>query len=229
MSIADKLTTIAENVSKVYEAGQAAGGGTGGNYDEGYTDGLAEGSALFKALAEGTLEEINDDTITSARTYALAHNTSLKTATLNNLTTAGVSFFVSCTALETVNLPNLKKVPYTGFLGCTALKNVYVPIAESDYGCFMNCSSLEFVDLPKWAYMNAETFGGCTSLKTVILRYNGRMTLNNVSAFRATPFRNGEGGTIYVPQALVEAYKTATNWNALESTTFLPIEGSEYE
>ena len=219
MSIADKLTAIAENEQKVYDAG----------YDAGKAAGSGGTDERFKALAEGTLEEINDDTITSARNYAFAHSTSLKTATFNNLTTAGVSFFSSCTALETVSLPNLKKVPYTGFSGCTALKNVYVPIAASDYGCFVNCSSLEFVDLPKWAYMNAETFGGCTSLKTVILRYNSRMTLNNVSAFRATPFRNGEGGTIYVPQALVEEYKTATNWNALESTTFLPIEGSEYE
>lgn len=40
MSIAEKLTTIAENMQAVYEAGKAAGGGDGG-YDQGYADGVA--------------------------------------------------------------------------------------------------------------------------------------------------------------------------------------------
>lgn len=41
MSIAEKLTAIAENVQKVYDAGKAAGGGGdgGGSYDEGYIAG----------------------------------------------------------------------------------------------------------------------------------------------------------------------------------------------
>lgn len=41
MSIADKLTTIAENEQKVYNAGYTAGqeAGGGGSYDEGFTDG----------------------------------------------------------------------------------------------------------------------------------------------------------------------------------------------
>jgi hypothetical protein len=214
MSIADKLTAIAENVQKVYDAGKAAGGGT----DE-----------RFKALVEGTLEELDDDTITRARSFGFAHSALLKTATLNNLTTAASSFFAGCTSLETVNLPNLKSVPSTGFQGCAALKHVYVPKADGGWGGFQKCTSLEHIDLPKPSYISAEMFNGCSSLKTIILRHNGTASLGNVSAFTNTPFRNGEGGTIYVPQAYVESYKTATNWNALESTTFLPIEGSEYE
>lgn len=43
MSIADKLTTIAENVQKVYDAGKAAGGGGGVGYDEGFAEGYAQG------------------------------------------------------------------------------------------------------------------------------------------------------------------------------------------
>ena len=38
MSIAEKLVTIAENVQKIYEAGQKSSGG-GAGYDEGYADG----------------------------------------------------------------------------------------------------------------------------------------------------------------------------------------------
>ncbi len=41
MSVAKKLQTIAENMTKVYESG--ANAGSGGNYDEGYQTGYAEG------------------------------------------------------------------------------------------------------------------------------------------------------------------------------------------
>lgn len=217
MSLADKLKQIAENEQAVYRAGFAAGQAAGG-IDE-----------RFKALTEGTMEELNDDTIVKTRSYAFAFSSSLKTATLSNLTSGGTSFFSSCTALETVTLPALKAVPYTGFSGCTALKTVSVPNADGSYGSFVNCTSLEFIDLPKYSYMHAMVFNGCTALKTLVLRATKVITLNSTNAFMNTPFRNGEGGIIYVPQALVESYKTATNWNALESTTFLPIEGSEYE
>ena len=46
MSIAEKLTTIAENQQRVYDAGFSAGQAQGGNggYDEGYIDGWNEGS-----------------------------------------------------------------------------------------------------------------------------------------------------------------------------------------
>lgn len=219
MSMADKLTAIAENVQKVYDAG----------YEKGKAAGSGGTDERFKELAEGTIEEINDDTITTARAYAFAYNKALKTATFNNLESIGTTAFGYCTALETVILPKLKDTGYTGFSGCAALKNVYLPIAGTNHGSFVNCSSLEFIDLPKCSYLNNATFQGCSSLKIIILRHNVRIYLENVAAFANTPFRNGEGGTIYVPQALVENYKTATNWNALESTTFLPIEGSEYE
>lgn len=48
MSIADKLTTIAENQQAVYDAGFFAGqaqggGGSSGDYDEGWNDGYAQG------------------------------------------------------------------------------------------------------------------------------------------------------------------------------------------
>ena len=65
------------------------------------------------------------------------------------------------------------------------------------------------------------------------LRSETVCTLSNVNAFNNTPFASGEtGGTVYVPQALIEDYKIATNWSTLyEAGTcnFVAIEGSEYE
>lgn len=45
MSVAEKLTTIAENQQRVYDAGYAKGQaeGGGGSYDEGYEDGKQDG------------------------------------------------------------------------------------------------------------------------------------------------------------------------------------------
>jgi hypothetical protein len=97
------------------------------------------------------------------------------------------------------------------------------------YGSFEKCSALEFLDLPLCAASGAYGFFGCKKLKTLVLRSEKIFRMDNINCFSETPFRNGEGGTVYVPQALVESYKTATNWNAMESVTFLPIEGSEYE
>lgn len=50
MSIAEKLTTIAENVQKVYEAGQQAGSGF--DYDEVYNEGYADGVASVPNVIE---------------------------------------------------------------------------------------------------------------------------------------------------------------------------------
>lgn len=217
MTLADKLVQVAENQQRVYDVGYTAGQEAGGTDER------------FKSLAEATIEEINDDTITKARDYAFAYCKSLKTATLNKLESGGSSFFRDCTVLETISMPALTRTPYTGFMGCTSLKNVYLPNATDNFGAFYNCKALEFIDLPNFGYISDAVFQGCTALKVIVLRRNVVATLYTVNAFSSTPFRNGVGGTIYVPQAYLEQYKTATNWNALESTTFLPIEGSEYE
>jgi hypothetical protein len=49
-------------------------------------------------------------------------------------------------------------------------------------------------------------------LTTVILRVNKVCTLANVSAFNNTPIKNGSG-YVYVPSALVDSYKAASNWS----------------
>ena len=58
----------------------------------------------------------------------------------------------------------------------------------------------------------ATAFDTCSALTTVILRKNQVCTLANVSAFNSTPIKSGTG-YVYVPSALVDSYKTATNWS----------------
>ena len=60
MSIAQKLTTIAENQQKVYEAGVAVGRaeGDGGSFEEGYNEGFAEG--FDSGWMDGVTQGLND-------------------------------------------------------------------------------------------------------------------------------------------------------------------------
>lgn len=97
------------------------------------------------------------------------------------------------------------------------------------------CQQLEFCDIGSTVGIASNAFANCYALQTLVLRKTASVcTLANVSAFLNTPMRgyNSLTGTVYVPQALIESYKTATNWSTLYNdgtVTFAAIEGSEYE
>lgn len=97
------------------------------------------------------------------------------------------------------------------------------------------CQQLEVADIGGIKAIAANAFANCHKLQTLVLRRSDAIcTLANVSGFLNTPMRgyNNLTGTIYVPSALVETYKTATNWKTLYDAgyiTFASIEGSEWE
>lgn len=102
-----------------------------------------------------------------------------------------------------------------------------------------NCPNLTVVDSNKCSSMNRTFYTNCSSLETLIIRASSVQSISYLNAFNSTQFASsGTGGTLYVPQALVEAYKSATNWSTLLAYTdengdpknrILPIEGSIYE
>lgn len=115
-------------------------------------------------------------------------------------------------SIKTMKLPNITRI---GSHGC----------------CY--CHFLEIADIGKATYIDANGFGGCTRLKTLILRANEVCQLASYSLFFNSPFgSDGSGGTAYVPAALIEEYKKASNWSSLYTwgvCRFEPIEGSIYE
>lgn len=54
-------------------------------------------------------------------------------------------------------------------------------------------------------------FYECQVLETVIIRTSEICVLDSYMAFTGTPIESGTG-YIYVPSALVDSYKAATNW-----------------
>ena len=76
---------------------------------------------------------------------------------------------------------------------------------------FSSCTSLTSVDLPVCISVGSSAFGYCGKLTSLILRSKSLCSLSNSNAFTSTPIASGTG-YIYVPKALIDTYKTATNW-----------------
>jgi hypothetical protein len=86
---------------------------------------------------------------------------------------------------------------------------------NSAYSVFAGCTALKSIDLPVCTTISGYIFTNATSLTAVILRNPTALcSLSRVEAFDDTKIAEGTG-YIYVPRALLEDYKVATNWSAL--------------
>lgn len=169
----------------------------------------------FKDFCEGALTDVYDESITKLRASAFRDATALKSVRLPNVTSIGGNAFRDCSNLEVIDLP--QATGFTGtytFSGCGNLTQANVTgfTALSNYA-FQNCSSLARIELGNLGSTGAGAFSGCSSLDTVIIRKVGTSAtqLPVTNAFANTPIANGTG-YIYVPAALVDAFKTAKNW-----------------
>lgn len=110
-----------------------------------------------------------------------------------------------------VNLPNATTIGQSAFAKCTALSSVKLPkVTQLKYYAFEDCSSLKVVDFSSAVTIGVEVFSG-TALNTIILR-SETVSPGGYYTFSGTPYANGEG-YIYVPRALLEAYRTTATWS----------------
>ena len=78
---------------------------------------------------------------------------------------------------------------------------------------FYGCSNLTRLDFGAVTSVGEYAFANCTGLTALILRNtSGVCTLANKNAFQGSSIASGTG-YIYVPSALVNSYKSATNWS----------------
>lgn len=139
-----------------------------------------------------TMTTLDNSLATSLRTRVCQYATQLVTVNLPNVTTMNTYVFYGCTALETAKLPKATSVPSQAFYNCTKLKH-------ADFG--------------KAGSIAAQAFNACTALTELILRKTDSIcTLSNVNGVNNTAIGKGTG-YIYVPAALIEDYKVATNWS----------------
>ena len=185
----------------------------------------------FVGLVEGTYTQIYNEDVTEIANNVFQNNIRIVSVNFPNSVNTGENAFLDCSNLASASFENAITINTLSFKNCTNLKSTFFPNVETikNYA-FRAAKGLEIIDLPKCKLIEFSAFmGGLNKFKTIILRSDSVCTLQNTNAFINTPLDNGTGGTVYVPQDLVSSYQSATNWSALKSATFLPIEGSEYE
>ena len=166
----------------------------------------------------------------------------------STVTSIGQYSFANCDGIETFRangaISTLGTYTFNGASGhVMALRECHMPNLGTSIALNLNwgsataanaCQYLEVCDIGKAKSIAANTFANCYALKTLIMRRTSVTTVANVSAFLNTPIRgrNSQTAKIYVPEALIDDYKAATNWKTIDGygyVEWLPIEGSEYE
>ena len=171
---------------------------------------------LANQLIERTITEISDDTTEIIGPYAFAYCQALTKASFTNGKTVGMYAFNTATSLISVDVLRVNQINSSTFAGCSSLKNLNIPEATKlTSNAIRDCNALEKIDLPKVTSITTQVFLNCPMLATVILRSNTLCTLGSTNSFNGTPIANGTG-YIYVPAALIDSYKTATNWTTFQ-------------
>lgn len=178
----------------------------------------------FKQLVEGTLTEIEDNEITNIAKYSFYDKYSLAKAVFPNVTRVWQGAFER-SAIQEISLPKVTSIGSTNcFAYCVKLTKVYLPLVGTIFSnCFSGCYWLKVLDLPSLTNISGTySIANCHSLTALILRGDSLCSLANTNCLSGYHFSgkvsatyNPEGlkdGYIYVPSALIEQYKVATNW-----------------
>lgn len=184
--------------------------------------------------------------VTEIPEYAFYKQTNLVSVEMPNATKIRNNVFENCVSLSSITIPgSVTSIGGSAFRGCRTLSNISLPegITEIPNGCFIGDYKLLSINIPDsvttLAYMcfsesgvkkadcknvttiSQQAFRQATykenlGLNTLILRADTVCTLSSTSAFTNTPISKGVG-YIYVPDDLVEDYKSATNWTVYAS------------
>ena len=161
--------------------------------------GEATYTAKFKSLVSKTrkllmrqMKTAESSTATVIGDYALAYNSNLTAASFPAATVVNTYAFSNCSSMETVD--------------------VSAAVEVKDYA-FYYCSNLTRMELPKVTKIGNYAFYGCSKLTTLVIGVDNDTvcTLGGTSAIPSSVTK------IYVPYALVDAYKSATNWSSYAS------------
>ena len=177
-------------------------------------------NGCFRGCTALTFVELSEK-MTSIGDYSFYGCTALSSINFPlSLTSIGFGAFNRCTSLEIadLSLPNLETIGTLAFNGVkitkisnlgklTSLQNI-----DSSYNIFGDKTTLTSVNLPATlTSIGNYVFSRYTALATLICNATTPPTLSS-SALSNTPIAS-KTGTIYVPDASVDAYKAATNWS----------------
>lgn len=187
--------------------------------------------------------------LTSYGSYLFAGCTSLVNISLPKITNIGNHIFDGCSNLETINAPLVTSIngEYV-FSGCSKLNydfsnitylgtyrtfngypktELYFPnVTSTSDGIFYGNTNIKKVTFDKLTVIRREFFSQATNFETLVINTpNTVVTFTGGSYFNNTKIAAGTG-TIYVPDELVNDYKTASTWstyaNQIKGVSELP-------
>lgn len=189
------------------------------------------------------LEEIYIPKATAIPNYFAQNCELLKTIVCPSVTSVGSSAFRMSGSsvygkLEEIKMPLVKTIGEYGLYNQTSIKEIDFPLVESigNYGLygvkmksvvmpllqsvntcsFYFCNALQYAEFTAVTKINSNAFYSCSKLLALVLNNETCVSLANTNALTGSAIAN-KFGYIYVPRALVDTYKTATNWTTYAS------------
>lgn len=159
------------------------------------------------------LTSVSFPNVTSVEGYAFYKCSLLKNIDISKLTTAAAYAF-AYTAPSVLNFPLLISASTYSFGYINSTCEVNMPqLTNIGNSCFRDSKGITKGDFAVASKIGPVAFYYCNNLATLILRKSDAIcVLENTSAFTGTKIADGTG-LIYVPDALVDTYKSATNWS----------------
>lgn len=160
--------------------------------------------------------------LTIIRDYVFSSCKSLIDINLpNSVTSIGDYAFYKCTSLTSVTIPDsVTSIGADAFSGCNALTNIYFSensqLTEIDGSAFAWTGLNKFVVPSGVETLVGGTFIGSKLTSFILPKTSSIVNTTHYNLFDYTPIASGTG-YIYVPQALIEEYKAATNWSTYAS------------
>ncbi len=200
------------------------------------TDGIAE-----KSQPNGDITI--SSAVTTIKQRAFSDFSGITSVTLEGNPYISNYAFEKCTNMTKFNAPNLTSLKasiYTptqySFQECSKLEGIVLPSFGNsvvDSYNFQKCTLLSYADFNNLQRFGASVFYN-TNISTLVIRKTDDVAgLSNINSFNNTPFASGgTGGTLYVPNALISSYQTASNWSTIlgyANNQIKAIENSYYE
>ena len=201
--------------------------GSMAKYDGSHTEGASAHSELELSLIScidnsmgKNVTKLPSD-LTSIGSYGFYHKSSMTITELpNEITSIGQYAFYDCTNLSLKELPtNLITISDYAFTRCQNLQINKIPTNVKTIGssAFSDCTNLTEIIFEGDSFsIGNSAFKGCTNLSKIVLPNVTKVITLGTTVFTTTPIANDEG-YIYVPDTLVDSFKTATNWSRFET------------
>lgn len=180
-------------------------------------------SYAYKFASIKTPEKIAPTTLTFSE-YA-GTELDLSFIDTSRMTSFG-NLFNKCENLKSLDVSHFNTQNVTAmqmtFARCNSLEEVKglenwkTPKLTNISYMFNTCSKIKKVDFSSFDSTNitssTETFNNCSNLVALIINNPNVFNMPNVNMLAGNPIKYGTG-YIYVPDDLVETYKSATNWS----------------